>query len=30
MPDFRDFAIEVTPGATRAGSVPTLSEFLAK
>jgi xylulose-5-phosphate/fructose-6-phosphate phosphoketolase len=28
MPDFRDFAIEVTPGATRAGSVPTLSKFL--
>jgi xylulose-5-phosphate/fructose-6-phosphate phosphoketolase len=29
MPDFRDFAIEVTsPGATLAGSVPTLGNFL--
>ncbi|HXU38155.1 MAG TPA: phosphoketolase family protein [Blastocatellia bacterium] len=29
MPDFRDFAIEVTsPGATLAGSVPTLGKFL--
>ena len=29
MPDFRDFAVEVKkPGATLAGNVPTLGQFL--
>jgi xylulose-5-phosphate/fructose-6-phosphate phosphoketolase len=28
MPDFRSTAIEVKPGATRAGNVPTLGNFL--
>ena len=28
MPDFRNFAIEVAPGATLAGNVPTLGNFL--